>query len=76
MTGKDLIIYILKNNLEDEPVFKDGKFMGLLTAKEAAKKMDTGVATISALVYRGMIDGVFIGDELYIPANFKPPVES
>ena len=28
MTGRDLIIYILTNNLENEFVFKDGKFIG------------------------------------------------
>ena len=36
MTGRDLIIYILENGLEDEPVFKDGKFIGFITTGEAA----------------------------------------
>lgn len=27
MTGKELILYILENNLEDSEIFKDGKFL-------------------------------------------------
>ena len=36
MTGRDLIIYILENNLENEPVYKDGRLLGFLTVTEAA----------------------------------------
>lgn len=35
MTGRDLILYILMNNLEDEPVFEEGKFIGFVTDVEA-----------------------------------------
>ena len=45
VTGRDLILYILSNNLEDEEVFKDGKLIGFLTAWEAAEKMNVGIAT-------------------------------
>ena len=69
MTGRDLILYILSNNLEDEEVFKDGKFIGFLTAGEAAMNMNVGVATIYVLVGQKKIDGVFVGDTLYIPAS-------
>ena len=69
MTGRDLIVYILSNNLEDEPVFKDGKFIGFLTAGEAAEKLDVGVATIWALMAQQRLSGIQIGDVLYIPAN-------
>ena len=34
MTGRDLIVYILSNNLENEEVFKDGKFIGFIPAQE------------------------------------------
>lgn len=70
MTGRELIIYILTNNLEDEPALKDGKFIGFMTASEAAVKMDVGVATIRAWVEQGLITGVVFGDRVYIPANF------
>lgn len=66
MTGRDLIIYILQNNLEDEPVFKDGIFLGLLTESEAATKFNVGVATIRCWFEMGMLNGIKIGDEIYI----------
>lgn len=69
MTGKDLIIYILANNLENEPVFKDGKFIGFITAAEAAEKLNVGVATIYALVGLEMMEGIFIGETVYIPVS-------
>lgn len=71
MTGKELIIYILANNLEDEPAFKDGKLIGFLTTVEAAEKMNVGVATIRAWIDRDWVDCVVINDTIYIPANFK-----
>lgn len=74
MTGRELIIYILKNNLENEPVFKDGKFIGYITAREAAAKMNVGEATVEALVSMGRIEGTYfktLKDGLYIPGDFE-----
>lgn len=73
MTGRELIIYILENHLEDEVVCADGKILGLLSIEEAAKKFDVGTATIVALYRLGMIKGVEIGNEIYILANEKHP---
>lgn len=69
MTGKDLIIYILSNNLENEPVYKNGKLLGFLTAMEAAAKFEVGVATVDLWWEFGLLDGIKIGDTLYIPVN-------
>lgn len=71
MTGRDLIIYILSNNLEDKPVFDKGKFIGYLTVNEAASEMNVGAATIYAWIQQGWLDCVIIGGSIYIPANFK-----
>ena len=71
MTGRELIIYILTNNLEDEPVFKNGKFIGFITASEAAVKMDVGAATIYTWIHQGRMPGVLVGDTIYVPADFK-----
>lgn len=70
MTGRELIIYILKNDLEDEPVFKNGKFIGFITAIEAAEKMNVGVATIFTWWSQGVVKGIVQGGMLYIPATF------
>ena len=71
MTGKDLIIYILENDLEDEPVFQHGKFIGFVTAGEVAEKLEVGVATVYVWVYQKRLDGILIGGTLYIPADYK-----
>ena len=73
MTGRDLIIYILKNNLEDEHVFKDGKFVGFVTVSEAATKLNVGDATIYAWITQGVLNCIVIGGMIYIPDNFKTP---
>ena len=75
MTGRDLIIYILANNLEDELVFKDGSFVGYITASEAAEKAGVGIATIYAWVSYGLVNGMVIRGEVYIPADFTPPLK-
>lgn len=69
MTGRDLIMYILSNNLEDEPVFKDGRFIGFITAGEAAAKLHVGIPTIYVWVAQRRLYGIKIGDRMYIPAD-------
>lgn len=71
MTGRDLILYILTNNLEDEPVFNHGAFIGFMTAEDAALKLNAGVATVNALVKQEAIDYIYVGNALFIPVNFK-----
>ena len=69
MTGRELIIYILANGLEDKPIYEDGKILGFITATEAAEKFNVGLATIKVWINEGTLDGILIGEELYIPAN-------
>ena len=69
MTGRELIIYILANGLEDKPIYEDGKILGFITATEAAEKFNVGLATIKVWINEGTLDGIRIGEELYIPAN-------
>ena len=73
MTGKELILYILENDLENEVVIKDGVFIWLMDEKEAAVKFDVGVATIRAWYVCGQLDGTKIGDHLYFLRNVKDP---
>ena len=61
MTGRDLIIYILQNHLEDTEMLMDNNHM-FLTVEEAAVKYETGVATIKAMVDRNILKGMKIGD--------------
>lgn len=73
MTGRDLIIYILTNNLEDEPMFKDGKPIGLMTIQEAAVKFKVTIATVVAWHSLGVIDWVVIGNQIFIYSNTEYP---
>ena len=67
MTGRDLIIYILNNHLEDEPVFEDGKLIGFLTVDQAALKFNVGIATVEALIQMDKLSHIQIGNTIYIP---------
>lgn len=67
MTGRDLIIYILANGLEDKPVFEDGKFIGFMTPGEAACDMGVGAATVQAWASMGMLDSIHTVEGVYIP---------
>lgn len=75
MTGRDLIIYILQNNLEDKPVFENGKILGFLTVSEAAVKFNVGTAVIKLWYKLGILSGFKIGEEIYIPVNETIDVE-
>lgn len=73
MTGKDLIIYILQNDLEDEVVLKDGFFVGFMDENEAAVKFDVGVWTIIAWFTIGVLDGIQVGEKLYFLKSTPDP---
>ena len=73
MTGRDLILYILQNGLEDEPVFKDGKLVGFMRPEEAAVKFDVGESTVRAWMDAGYLPYIRIGRFIFIPAEAKNP---
>lgn len=62
MTGRELIIYILENGLEDQEVFENGRFIGFLTFSEAAQKLGYGIETVKAMVELGLIKDVHEGN--------------
>jgi hypothetical protein len=71
MTGRELIIYILQNGLENVSI-TDKNFLNLITVEQAAVKFNVGVETIKVWYVYGAIQGIRIGDELYILANAEP----
>lgn len=73
MTGKELIYYILKNDLENEQIIKKGSFIGIIDEIQLAAKLGVGTATITAWYKMGMIDGLQIGDTLYFLETIKDP---
>lgn len=73
MTGKELILYILHNDLENEIVIRDGVFIWLMNEEEAAVKFNVGVETVRAWYICGMLSGTKIGDRLYFRRNVSDP---
>lgn len=67
MTGRDLIIYILQNHLEDTEILTDSNHM-FLTVEEAAVKYGTGIATVKAMIAQNVLKGMKIG-ETYLILN-------
>lgn len=60
MTGKELIIYILQNNLENDTIFET------ISESEAAVKFEVGVDTIRIWYALGLIKGLVVDGNLLI----------
>lgn len=73
MTGREMIIYIMQNNLEDEIVLKDGFFTGFIDENEAAVKLGVGVETIKAWCALNWLSGIKIGEKLYFRKDISNP---
>ena len=73
MTGRDLTIYILQNNLENEVIIDDGRIVGLMSVEEAAAKFNVGYFTILTWYAKGMINGITIGKSLFFLRDIKDP---
>lgn len=66
MTGRELIVYIMENGLEDEQVLKGGKILGFVTVGEAATRIGVGVYTTCVLIQKAKLDGMMVGNEIFI----------
>lgn len=73
MTGKELILYILQNNLEDTVVFGDDFFASFMTVKEAAVKFEVGEATVRAWYHYNRLPGFKFGNTLYFCKDAVDP---
>ena len=71
MTGKELILYILQNNLENEEVFVDDSFIGYLSIKEVAEKLNVGTSTVLAYLRLGWLPYIVVNGRFSIPHNFE-----
>ena len=73
MTGREFILYILSNGLEDKPLFENGKLLGFMTPMEAAAKFGVGVETVRVWCVIGRIPSIKIEGTYFIPALAKRP---
>ena len=77
MTGRELIMYILENRLEDEPVFQNGTFVGYVSDVKFAEMLGVGIATVRAWIMMGRIkDAIMIGDGMFVPAIYINTLKS
>lgn len=74
MTGKDLIILILENNLLDEPVYENHKLIGCVTPDDVAERFGVGTASVNAWIDLGWIKSVNIEGVNHIPIDCKRPI--
>lgn len=65
MTGKELIIYILSNDLEGKSMTEILSTCIIPIENYAAKK-NTGVATVKVWIDLELIDSITIKDQIYI----------
>ena len=75
MTGKELMLYILTNDLENEEVISNDKIVGLITDEEAAIKYGVGKGTIWAWHTLGKLKGFVIGNRLFIADDIVIPTQ-
>ena len=73
MTGKELILYILQNNLENTTVLEGCFFMGFMTEEEVALKFNVGIETVRAWYLCRMAEATKIGDSLYFRKDMADP---
>ena len=73
MTGRELIIFVMENHLEDVTIFDGNMLPGLMTLEEAAVKWHSGRNTVEALFEMGKLPGVVIDEKIYIHENTKNP---
>lgn len=66
MKGRDLIIYILENHLEDEDVLSDLKKLGLYSVREVAALNNVGEATVKTWCKLGRCEHTTISGQIYI----------
>lgn len=73
MTGRDLIIYILENGLEDKPIHDNNTIimenLGFIPIDKVAVMMNVGFSTVIAWMQKGVIEGYTINNALYVDAN-------
>ena len=69
MTGRELIIYILENKLEDVEI--PIQVPEVVTIEEAAKELDVGTSTIKGYCTLRTLDWIGIPDRQFILKNDK-----
>ena len=78
MIGKDLILFIIGNDLTNVEIIPFSTFRksledSLITEKDAACKLGIGVESLHCMYELGLISGVRAGENLYFAKDIKLP---
>lgn len=68
MTGRDLIVYIMANHLEDAPIESLIASAGIMTIEQAAVKLGVGIATIETCLALGSLKSITLGGARFVYA--------
>ena len=71
MTGRELIIYILQNKLEDKTLLDEDRYLKLATEEEVAVRFDVSIPTIKAYQELGILNGIKSNNLLYFLKTTK-----
>lgn len=76
MTGRDLIVYIMANHLEDAPISSIINSAGLMTVEQAAILFGVGTASIETFMQLGTLQYVIIGGIKLVvrPTSMQPSI--
>ena len=66
MNGRELIIYILKNNLENEDIFSKAFLRFMPTIEVVAVMFNVGVATVDAWIQNDCLKAIEFDGQTYI----------
>ena len=66
MSGRELIIYILKNNLEDEELFSEEFWARMPSPMTVAIRFDVGIATVNGWIMDGKLDVIKFNNKTYV----------
>ena len=66
MTGRDMIMLILQNRLEDADVLIDLSTLGLYTIEQDAVKLEVGVRSIEVMCALNELKSIIVDGKKYI----------
>ena len=66
MTGKDLVLFIIKHDLLNEKIDSSNLNKIFLTIEEAAVKLGVSTASLQDMLKLGMFDYVIFDEKIYL----------
>ena len=73
MTGREMIMYIMYNHLEDVEIFSDKFIPGFMSLEEAAVKFEVGAPTVKTWWDMGLFKGFKMGESIFIQKDSPDP---